>query len=211
MREKLNENPKFQVAVIGVLLVAIGIFALTSMGGGGEEEGAPETTTGTATVGTPTTPGTPAGTASVTATSTAPSAVPTAAAAPASLAAAPEVPAPPLPRKITAAFDAGRTVVLLVVKKGGIADGTTVAASLPVDFVHDVSLFVVPARQVARYAAITQGVKLERVPALIVVRPKHLDRGVNVASISYGYQTSESVVQAVRDANYKGGTLPYHP
>lgn len=202
MREKLNENPKLQVAVIGVLLVAIGIFALTSMGGGEEE--ATETTTVAAV-------GTPAETARVTATSTAPGAVPAAVVAPASLAAAPEVPAPPLPHKVTAAFDAGRTVVLLVVKKGSIADGTAVAASLPVGFAHDVSLFVIPARQVARYAAITQGVKLERVPALIVVRPRHLDRGVNAASISYGYQTPESVVQAVKDANYKGGTLPYHP
>ena len=38
MREKLNNNPLAQIGVIGVLLVAVGIFAMSSMGGGGEEE-----------------------------------------------------------------------------------------------------------------------------------------------------------------------------
>lgn len=203
MREKLNENPMFQIAVVGVLLVAIGIFALTKMGGGGEPESS-ETVTSSATISTP------EGTASVVATVTAPAGT-AASAAPATLAAAPEVPASPLPPKVTAAFDAGHTVVLLVVKKGGIDDGRTVAASMPVGFVRNVSLFVVPVSKVARYASITQGVKLERVPALIVIGPKRLDHGVNAASIRYGYQTSESVMQAVKDANYKGGTLPYHP
>lgn len=203
MREKLNENPMMQIAVVGVLLVAIGIFALTKMGGGGESEST-ETITSSATVSTP------EGTASVVATVTAPTGT-AQASSPASLATAPEVPASPLPPKITAAFNGGRTVVLLIVKKGGIDDGKTVAASLPIGFTKDVSLFVVPVRKVARYAAITQGVKLERVPALIVIRPKRLDHGVTAASIRYGYQTSESVMQAVKDANYKGGTLPYHP
>ena len=37
MREQLNSNPLVQAAVVGVLLLAVGIFVLTS-GGGGEEE-----------------------------------------------------------------------------------------------------------------------------------------------------------------------------
>lgn len=203
MREKLNENPMLQIAVVGLLLVAIGIFALTKMSGGGGTEPS-ETVTSSATVSTP------EGTASVVATVTAPTGT-TAPTVPVTIAAAPDVPASPLPPKITAAFDAGRTVVLLVVKKGGIDDGRTVAASLPVGFARGVSLFVIPVRRVARYASITQGVQLERVPALIVISPKRLDHGVTAASIRYGYQTSESVMQAVKDANYKGGTLPYHP
>ncbi|MGH2937985.1 MAG: hypothetical protein ACRDPE_07690 [Solirubrobacterales bacterium] len=203
MREKLNENPKVQIAVIGVLLLAVGLFALTKMGGGGESEST-ETVTSSATVTTP------EGTASVVATVTVPTGT-EAAATPVSLASAPEVPASPLPPKVTAAFDAGHTVVLLVVKRGGIDDARTVAASLPVGFSRGVSLFIVPVRWAARYASITQGVKLERVPALIVVSPKRLDHGVTAASISYGYQTTEGVMQAVKDANYRGGTLPYHP
>jgi hypothetical protein len=196
-----------QIAVVGVLLVAIGIFALSKMGGGSGGSGGSEPTESITSSATVTTP---EGTASVVATVTAPSGTATSA-PPATLAEAPEVPAPPLPPKVTAAFDGGRTVVLLILKEGGIDDGRTVAASLPVSFARNVSLFVVPLRQVARYASITQGVKLERVPALIVISPKRLDHGVTAASIRYGYQTSESVMQAVKDANYQGGTLPYHP
>jgi hypothetical protein len=194
MREKLNSNPLAQVALVGVLLVAVGFLALSSMGGGGDESSS--TTTSSATVSTP------AGSASVTAG--APS-------APASVSSAPEVPAPPLPHSVTVAFAANHTVVLLIVKRGGIDDAMTVAASLPLAVARDVSLFIVPAGKIARYAAITQGVEVDRVPALIVVRPRRLDKGIRTASVSYGFQSTESVVQAVRDATYKGRTLSYHP
>jgi len=203
MREKLNSNPLAQVALVGVLLVA-GFLAFSSMGGGGSESSS--TTTSSATVSTP------AGSASVTATVTTPSSAATAApSVPASVSSAPEVPAPPLPHPVTAAFAANRTVVLLIVKRGGIDDAMTVAASLPLAVARSVSLFIVPAGKIARYAAITQGVKVDRVPALIVVRPKRLDKGIRTASVSYGFQSTESVVQAVHDATYKGRTLSYHP
>jgi hypothetical protein len=129
----------------------------------------------------------------------------------ASVASVPPVPARPLPRRVTAAFAANRTVVLLIVRRGGIDDAMTVLASLPVGFVRGVSLFIVPADKIARYAAITQGVKVERVPALVVVRPKRLDHGIPTASVHYGYQSPESIVQAVIDAGYRGRTLDYHP
>ena len=37
--------------------------------------------------------------------------------------------------------------------------------------------FVVPADRIARYATIAQGVDVDRVPALVVIRPKRLDHG----------------------------------
>ena len=74
-----------------------------------------------------------------------------------------------------------------------------------------VATFVVPAGEIARYASITQGVDVNRVPALVVVRPKSLDHGMPTASVEYGYQSPESVEQAVVDAGYKGPTLNYHP
>jgi hypothetical protein len=189
MREKLNDNPVAQMVVVGILLAAVGIFAMGMMGGGGskEEEGA--------------------------ATRSAESIVTTGATSEgaASVASVPPVPARPLPRRVTAAFAANRTVVLLIVKRGGIDDAMTVLASLPVGFARGVSLFIVPADKIARYVAITQGVKVERVPALVVVRPKHLDHGIPTASVSYGFQSPESIVQAVVDAGYKGPTLDYHP
>jgi hypothetical protein len=189
MREKLNSNPLYQVAAIGVLLIAAGAFLLSTMGGGGKEE------------------------AEGAATPSAESIVATVAASEgaASMASVPPVPARPLPHRVTAAFAANRTVVLLIVKRGGIDDAMTVLASLPVGFVRGVSLFVVPADKIARYAAITQGVKVERVPALVVVGPKRLDHGIPTASVSYGFQSPESIVQAVVDAGYRGPTLDYHP
>ena len=73
------------------------------------------------------------------------------------------------------------------------------------------SAFIVPAKQISRYAAITEGVGVDRVPALVVVRPKRLRQTIPTASVSYGFQSGESVVQAVIDAGYKGPTLAYHP
>ena len=63
MREQLNNNPLAQLAVVGVLIVAVGFFLLSSSGGGKEEESAGSTeatvsvagttATGTATGGDP--------------------------------------------------------------------------------------------------------------------------------------------------------------
>jgi hypothetical protein len=208
MREKLNSNPLAQAAVIGVLLLGVGFFLLSSMGGGGEEAET-TTTTSSATVSTP------EGSASVTATVTMP--VGEAAAAAATPSSVPPLPpdaaagAPPLPRAIVAAFHANRTVVLLFVRQGGIDDGMVTAASVALASMPGVSTFVVPAGRIARYAAIAQGVAVDRVPALVVLRPKRLDRGIPVASVHYGFQSPENVVQAVIDAGYKGRTVDYHP
>jgi hypothetical protein len=189
MREKLNENPLAQMAVVGVLLVA-GIFMLTSMGGGGgsEAEAEPE-----AAITTSAPAITPAGETPATGVPAAPPA------------------APPPPKPVTAAFDSGKTVVLLIFREGGIDDRMVRADTAALAAVPDVALFVVPARKIARYAAITEGVGVNRVPALVVLRPKALSHGVPTASVSYGYQGAQSVVQAVVDARYKGRTLSYHP
>lgn len=206
MREQLNDNPMMQLAVVAVLIVGAGFFLLSSMGGGGEEEAGAESATVTAT--TP-----DGGTVSVTATAEG-----GAGAAPTGPVSVPPLPpsaaseAPPLPHAVTRAFAANRTVVLLFVREGGIDDRLVrdsvdrVRATLP-----EAAVFVVPAGRIARYAAIAQGVAVDRVPALVVVRPKHLDEGIPVASVSYGFQSPESVVQAVVDAGYEGRTLDYHP
>jgi hypothetical protein len=191
MRQKLNENPMAQLAVIGVLLVLAGVFVLSSMGGGGEESEESATTTSSASVTATVT--TPTGEASATPT------------------AVPPIPPRPLPARVTAAFGANRTVVLLIVAPRGIDDAMTAEGALPLAFKRDVALFVVPARKIARYSAITQGVDVSRVPALVVVRPRRLDHGVVTASVDYGFQSPQNIVQAVIDARYSGRTLGYHP
>jgi hypothetical protein len=195
MREKLNENPLMQVAVIGVLLVVVGIFLMSSMGGskGGEEEAESGATA-----------------ASVTSEG--------ATEAPAGLSAAlamvnqaSAAGAHPLPHDVIAAWKANKTVVLLFVHDGGIDDRLVKRATDRLTSLPQAATFVVPASQISRYAAITEGVGVNRVPALVVVRPKHVHQTIPTASVSYGFQSGQSIVQAVIDAGYKGPTLDYHP
>jgi hypothetical protein len=191
MREKLNSNPLAQMAVVGVLLLFAAVFVMSSMGKGGEEEEgeAAATTSAVAPV--------------ISAEAGSPTSLPpvsTGVGAP-----------PPVPRPVSAAFAADDTVVLLFVRGGGI-DDAMVAAALPrLRSLSRVATFVVPANEIARYAAIAQGANVNRVPALVVLRPKRLDNGIPTASVHYGYQSPESVEQAVIDAGYRGPTVPYHP
>lgn len=191
MREKLNSNPLAQVGLVGVLLVLAGVFVMSSMGGGSSEEKEGETTPA-------------AGSVAVAAPA---EGSPTALPAVGSGVGAP----PPLPRPVTAAFAANDTVVLLFVRNGGIDDRMVATAVDRLHSLPQVATFVVPAGHIARYAAIAQGVDVNRVPALVVLRPKRLDSGIPTASVHYGYQSPESVEQAVIDAGYRGRTVPYHP
>jgi hypothetical protein len=196
MREKLNENPLLQVAVIGMLLVATGFFLMSSMGGGEEEEAAaPSEATGISIES-------PAATSEVGAVGvgSVPALPPDAAAA-----------APPPPRPVVDAFDANKTVALLFVRNGGIDDRLVKAGMARLRSLPGVAPFVVPANRISRYASIAQGVAVDRVPALVVLRPKRLANGIPAASVSYGFRSPQSIVQAVIDAGYRGRTLDYHP
>jgi hypothetical protein len=192
MREKLNENPMAQAALVGVLLVLAAVFLLGKMGGGEEEEG--ESGAATAAV---------AAVETELEVGTDPAPLP----APGSGPGAPPAP----PRAVVDAFDAGQTVAILFVSDGGIDDRLVAHAVSRLEAMGDVATFVVPSHQLARYVSIAQGVDLNRVPALVVLRPKRLDDGFDAASVHYGFQSPESIVQAVVDARYHGGTLAYHP
>lgn len=193
MREKLNENPLMQVVVIGVLLVCAAVFVMSSMGGG-ESEAEPESESSL--------------TSSAGASAEAPAGLP---AALAMVNQASAGAARPLPRPVLAAWEADKTVVLLFVHDGGIDDRLVAAATARLAVLPEAATFIVPAKQISRYAAITEGVGVDRVPALVVVRPKSLHQTAPTASVSYGFQSGASVVQAVIDAGYKGPTLAYHP
>jgi hypothetical protein len=192
MREKLNNNPLAQAGLVGVLLLVAAVFLLAPKGGGEEESVGAE--------------GSAVATAELAISAGAESAA-VAPPAPGALAAV----APPPPSPVTAAFEANQTVALLFVRNGGIDDRMVADAVDQLRALGGVATFVIPASRIARYAAITQGVDVDRVPALVVVRPKRLDNGIPTASVQYGFQSSESVVQAVVDAGYKGRTLDYHP
>jgi hypothetical protein len=193
MREKLNDNPLMQVAVIGVLLLVTGVFVMSTMGGhGGEEEAESSEASAASTE--------------------------SAAEAPAGLSAALAMVSQAsagrghsLPGAVISAWEDDKTVVLLVVHDGGIDDELVEAATARLATLPEAATFVVPASQISRYAAITEGVGVDRVPALVVVRPKRLHQTIPTASVSYGFQSGQSVVQAVIDAGYQGPTLSYHP
>jgi hypothetical protein len=205
MREQLNDNPMVQIAVIGVLLVAGGIFLMTMMGGGGEDASEGEAgvvVEGSVTPGA-TAPSEPLEEGSV--ESLEAEAPPSASA---TLAAVPPI-APPA--QVVDAWASGATVVLLFVREGGIDDRLIRGASTGLSSLPEVVSFVVPAKEIARYTAVTGGVGVERVPALVVLTPKRVDESTPTASVHYGYQSPASVVQAVRDAGYEGPTLDYHP
>jgi hypothetical protein len=196
MREQLNNNPLVQMGVIAVLLVGAAIFLLTSMGGGGEEA-EPESSS-----------------IATTAPGEGPAPSPGEEASPAEVASAsglPTLATRPLPRPVIDAWNGNRTVALLFVDDGSIEDDLVALASTRLAGMPGVSTFVVPVSQIARYAAITQGVGVDRVPALVVLGPKRLNQAVPTASVSYGFQDGESIEQAVIDAGYKGPTLEYHP
>jgi len=198
MREQLNSNPKVQLSVVGVLIVVVAVFLLSSGGGGGEEESA-SSSGSEATAGVVAAPSAEEAAAGESLTS-ALSAVSQSAAT-----------APPPPRPILDAWQANKTLVLLFVRDGGIDDRLVKTATDGLAGFGDAAIFVVPAAKISRYAAITEGVGVDRVPALVVVTPKHLKKTVPTASVSYGFQSPQSVAQAVIDAGYKGKTLDYHP
>lgn len=210
MREKLNENPLAQVGLVAILVV-VGAYMFISSSGGGEEEevAAPTEATvavaGTGAVGTATgaTPG-EAVEGAVESVLESPAAV-SSAMPPGS------VPVPPPPAPLVRAYDAGKTVVLMIVHQGGIDDALVERASSLLAADPDVALFVVPDKQIARYSAITVSLDVNRVPALVVMRPKQLSDGTPQASVDYGFQTPQGVLQAVRDAAYDGREVTYHP
>jgi hypothetical protein len=121
-------------------------------------------------------------------------------------------PGPGLPAPVVNAWKSGDAVVLLIVRGGGIDDRLVRGAVRGLSSDADVSVFVARAKDVARYSRITQGVGVSRVPALVVVRPKRLSGQAPEAQVSYGFRDSQSVLQAVHDALYKGrDDIPYYP
>src|SRR3954471_8367454 len=99
MREKLNDNPMAQVAIIGMLLFAAVVFFMTSKGGGSEEEESAASATPAVTV-----EASEGSLAALPAPGTGAGAL------------------PPLPRPVVDSFAANHTVVLLFVRNGGIDD-----------------------------------------------------------------------------------------
>jgi hypothetical protein len=213
MREALNSNPVVQVAVIGVLVVVVGLFFMMNMKK--KDSGAPSATpaaSGSVTPGT-TSPtivspdGTTSGGAGTAGTAPATPLPSTGTVTPEAL-----IPGPGLPRPVVSAWKRGDSVVLLIVRGGGIDDRLVRRSVRTLSGDSGVAVFVARAKDVARYSRITQGVGVDHAPALVVIRPRRESGAVPQAQVSYGFRNSQSVVQAVDDAVYTGrDDLPYYP
>ena len=220
MRKAINDNPMVQIGVIGLLVVVVGFFLLTQMGKGSSTS----STSSTAASVAPDASATPSDSSATattppasTATTPSVSAPSTTAAAPAGSAAAPAaagefVAGPGLPRPVVQAYNADKVVVLLVVRRGGIDDDAVKASVERMSGLPDTAVFMTNAGHVSRYSRIASGVDLDRVPALIVLRPQKLTHGTPTATVSYGFRGPASVAQAIADALYNGPTnVPYYP
>jgi len=217
MRKALNDNPAIQIAVIGVLLVVVGLFFMMNVkkkdDSGSSSSSSATPTTSSSAPGT-TTPVTvspdgatapSSGTASAGATAALPA--PTPIVTPDAL-----IPGPGLPKGVVAAWKGGDAVALLIVRGGGIDDRLVRNSLESLSRDPKVSVFVARAKDVARYSRITQGVGVDQAPALVVVRPRRESGSIPQGQVSYGFRNSQSVVQAVHDALYTGpDDLPYSP
>jgi hypothetical protein len=214
MREAINNNPKVQIGVIGVLVLVVGLFLMMGM----KKKTPPPPATSASVVpgvSSPTAGGTsapvtgsPSGvqapSSSAGSTSVAPSTGGTV--TPDAL-----IPGPGLPKNVIDAWKRGDAVVLLI-RGGGVDDRLVRSSVQSLRGDRGVSVFVARANNVARYSRITQGVGVDQVPALVVVRPRKESGSIPQAQVSYGFRDSQSVVQAVHDALYNGAdNLPYSP
>lgn len=219
MREKINSNPVVQAAIIGLLAIAFAFLFMTRVMGGGSdsaEEAPPATTPTTPASPTEAAPTTdPAATGSAGSTSSVPTVDPTLE-APGASTLAPGAPAfkagPGLPEAVVEAHEDGQVVVVLAYRVRGEEDGEMkgIATRLRRD---DVAVFKTQAAHISDYSRIATGLDIDRVPAMVVIRPKRFDQaGLPQASVAYGLRSPTAAAQAVRDAAYRGpDQLPYHP
>jgi hypothetical protein len=217
VREALNNNPVAQIAVLGVLAVLVGFLLLTRMSSNSGGESSATSTTASDAAATPApaidsvTSTTPPITGELPATGSEGATVPPVGSA-GDAAVGEFVAGPGLPASLVKAYRDDKTVVLLVLKHRGIDDDQLRQNLKGQRGRSDLALFVTNAGRIARYSRITRGVNVNRVPALIVLRPRHLTHGTPTAIISYGFRGPESVDQAISDALYKGPkNLPYYP
>jgi hypothetical protein len=214
MRKAINENRTVQLVLLGVLVLAAGLFLLKGKGGSSTSStAAPAGTSATGTAAAPSTGTTTATTGAVDPSTGLP--VSSTATAPASGGGAVPVnliPGPGLPKSLIPAWKGGDAIVVLIRRAGGIDDNFVHNSVDRLQSESGVKVYVARAKEVSRYAWLTQGVDVTELPALIVLRPAKLTNNKPQASVSYGFRGPQSVVQAVRDQLYKGPTNePYHP
>jgi hypothetical protein len=227
LRKAINENPVVQIVVLGGMAIVVGFLLFTRVLSSGSSEEAPAPTDSAtppaaesgAAPATGAAPTTPAPTTTPPATGTAP---PATGAVPSATEAVPAAPTPTtvegefsagpgLPKPVVSAYDDGKAIALFIEKRKGIDDKALVHSVEQLRSRDNLALFLIPAKDVSRYARITEGVDIDRVPALVTVSPRRVSGRVPEATVSYGFRGPDSVRQAVEDALFDGKTVTYDP
>jgi hypothetical protein len=218
MRKALNENPMVQIAVLGVAAIAFAVILFTSVL---KKDDTASTATDPAAATSSATGSDPAQTTSDPAATADSSAAPTdSSAAPAPTQDAPPaggsisdglLPSKGLPRDVLVAFAKNETIALLVIDPKGMSDEKVEEYTRALRNRDDVRVFIVDVKNIADYSRVTIGATVNRVPALVVIRPRKLTGSVPTASVSYGFRDAASVNQAIDDAVYKGKQIPSYP
>ena len=220
MRKALNDNPMVQFAVLGIAAIAFAFILFTSVL---KKDDAASPTTDPATATATATGGDPAPATSEPAAPADPTATPDSPAAPSDPAAtgvAPPtggsiadglLPSKGLPSDVLVAFAKNQTIALLVIDPKGMSDAKVEDYTNALRSRNDVQVFIVDVKDIADYSRVTIGATVNRVPALVVIRPRKLTGSVPTATVSYGFRDAASVNQAIDDAVYKGKQIPSYP
>ena len=119
---------------------------------------------------------------------------------------------PGLPAPVVKAYADDKTVVLLVLRRRGIDDDRLRRDVERLRGRSDLALFVTNAGHIARYSRITQGVDVNRVPALIVLRPRQLTQGTPTAtSATASGGRRASTRRSATPSTRARRNLPYYP
>lgn len=220
MRKALNENPMVQIAVLGIAAVAFAVILFTMVL---KKDDTASTGTDPAAATTSATGSDPAPATSdpaAPADSSAAPAAPSDSATPAPTQVAPPtggsvadglLPSKGLPEDVLVAFAKNQTIALLVIDPKGMSDEKVEEYTNALRSRNDVQVFIVDVKDIADYSRITIGATVNRVPALVVIRPRKLTGSVPTATVSYGFRDAASVNQAIDDAVYKGKQIPSYP
>lgn len=221
MRQRLNEDPKVQAIVVGIIGIIAAFFLFTTVMKKDPEPPSASNPAVATDPAAPTTPSTPTAPATDPAV-TAPADPADAAANPPEPTTLPPAPVDPadasgllpskgLPKEVLVAYASNKAIALLVADPGGLADQRVRTFTEALRSRNDVAVFVVESPDISKYSRITSGVAVDRVPALVVIRPRKLTEGAPTATVSYGFRSPRSVDQAVDDALYQGKPVPSYP
>lgn len=207
MRKALNENPVVQMVVLGVVGVILVVMVFTMLLKGEEEVPVTDPATAVAPATGEVAPVDPAA-APVVPSTPAPAESPADQIPPGADVIAP---GKGLPKDLAMAYADKKAIALLVVDPKANADKKLQRSTNGLAARDGVAVFVTDVDEIADYSRITSGVAVDRVPALIVIRPRGLTDNVPTATVSYGFRSPKSVEQALDDALYDGAQVPAYP